>query len=109
MDIAVVGVGASVVLNEAQDTILSARIALGAVAPTPLFAQEASELLAGQKITDELLAKAAKAARDIINPITDMRGTIDYRRHITGVLTERVLKAAISRARGEELHYRPGH
>lgn len=108
MDIAVVGVGASVVLNDAKDTILSARIALGAVAPTPLFAKNASELLAGQKITEELLTKAANAAREIIQPITDMRGTIDYRRHITGVLTERVLKAAIARARGEELHYTPG-
>lgn len=108
MDIAVVGVGASVVLNEAKDTILSARIALGAVAPTPLFAKQASELVTGQKISDDLLAKAALAARDIINPITDMRGTIEYRRHITGVLTERVLKAAIARAKGEEFHYLPG-
>lgn len=108
MDIAVVGVGASVVLNDAKNTILSARIALGAVAPTPLFAKKASELVAGQKISDDLLAKAANATRDIINPITDMRGTIEYRRHITGVLTERVLKAAIARAKGEEIHYLPG-
>jgi xanthine dehydrogenase FAD-binding subunit len=108
MDIAVVGVGAAVELNEAGDTIRSARIALGAVAPTPLFAKQASELLAGQKITEELLTNAANAAKEIVNPITDMRGTIEYRRHITGVLTERVLKAAIARARGEQLDYRPG-
>jgi carbon-monoxide dehydrogenase medium subunit len=108
MDIAVVGVGASVELNDAKDTILSARIALGAVAPTPLFAKKASELLAGQKISDDLIAKAANAAKEIINPITDMRGTVEYRQHITGVLTERVLKAAIARARGEEIHYLPG-
>ena len=108
MDIAVVGVGAAVQLNEAKDTILSARIALGAIAPTPLFAKQASELLAGQKITEELLAKAGDACREIVNPITDMRGTIEYRRQITGVLTERVLKAAIARARGEKIDYKPG-
>jgi carbon-monoxide dehydrogenase medium subunit len=108
MDIAVVGVGVSVELNAAGDRIVSARIALGAVAPTPLFAKKATELLAGQRISDEIITKAANAAREIINPITDMRGTIEYRRHVTGVLTERVLKAAIARARGEEIHYQPG-
>ncbi len=108
MDIAVVGVGAWVELDAAGETILAARIALGAVAPTPLFAQKAGELLAGQKISDELLAKAAQAARELVNPITDMRGTKEYRQHVTGVLTERVLKAAIARAHGEEFHYQPG-
>lgn len=108
MDIAVVGVGACVELNDAKDTIVSARIGLGAVAPTPLYAKKASEMLAGQKISDELLTKAADAAREIINPITDMRGTVEYRRHVTGVLTERVLKAAIARARGDLVEYRPG-
>ncbi len=108
MDIAVVGVGASVELNAAGNSIVAAHIGLGAVAPTPLFAKKASELLAGQKVSDELITKAANAAKEIINPITDMRGTIEYRRHVTGVLTERVLKAAIARARGEDLHYQPG-
>lgn len=108
MDIAVVGVGAAVELNESKDTIVSARIALGAVAPTPLLAKKTSDLLAGQKISEELIAKAAAAAREIVNPITDMRGTIEYRRHVAGVLTERVLQAAITRARGESIHYKPG-
>ena len=52
MDIAVVGAGASVTLDDAKQTIVSARIALGAVAPTPLFAEEASALLAGRHVTD---------------------------------------------------------
>jgi carbon-monoxide dehydrogenase medium subunit len=108
MDIAVVGVAAAVELDAAKETIVSARIALGAVAPTPLFAKKAGDLLTGQKVSDELLAKAGQAARELVNPITDMRGTKEYRQHVTGVLTERVLKAAIARARGEDIHYRPG-
>lgn len=109
MDIAVVGVGAAVELDEAGEKIVSARIALGAVAPTPLFAKEASDLLVGQTITEDLLTQAAHAARDIINPITDMRGTVEYRKHVTAVLTERVLKAAIARAQGKTIDYKPGH
>jgi carbon-monoxide dehydrogenase medium subunit len=108
MDIAVVGVGASVELDEKGEKFISARIALGAVAATPLFAKEASDLLAGQPIADETIKQAAEAARSIVTPLTDMRGTIDYRKHVTGVLTERVLKAAIARARGEDIHYVPG-
>lgn len=108
MDIAVVGVGASVVLDAACENFVSARIALGAVGPTPLFAEAAGEALAGQPVNDESLAKAAAAAQEIATPITDMRGTAEYRTHLVGVLTERVVKAAVTRARGEELVHRPG-
>ncbi|MEX0700991.1 MAG: xanthine dehydrogenase family protein subunit M [Planctomycetales bacterium] len=109
MDIAVVGVGASVALDESGRNFVSARIALGAVAPTPLFAEAASAALAGRPVSDESIARAAEAAREIVRPVDDMRGTIDYRRHVAGVLVERVVKAAVARARGEEIEYRPGH
>ncbi len=109
MDIAVVGVGASVVLNEAKDKFISARIALGAVAPTPLFAKAAGDSLAGQPINDATIAKAAAAARAIAVPIDDMRGTKEFRLHITAVLVERVLKAAAARARGEHVDCKVGH
>ncbi|QDU39970.1 Carbon monoxide dehydrogenase medium chain [Maioricimonas rarisocia] len=102
MDIAVVGVGAAVTLEEDGQTIRSARIGLGAVAPKPLIADEASQLLAGKSATDESLAEAAQAARSIVTPIDDMRGTVEFRTHVTGVLVERVLRQAIARARGEE-------
>lgn len=99
MDIAVVGVGASVVLDDSGENIVSARIGLGAVAATPLFAEEASAMLAGRPANAETLQQAAQATRDLIRPIDDMRGTIEFRKHVTGVLTERVLEYAISRAR----------
>lgn len=109
MDIAVVGVGASVTLDEDGTSFASARIAIGAVAPTPLLAEAAGEALIGKPVNDETIAKAAEAAKEIVSPITDMRGTVDYRIHVTGVLVQRVLQTAVARARGETVAYRPGH
>lgn len=99
MDIAVVGVGASVVLDEAGGKFVSARIGLGAVGPTPYFATEASQSLAGQPVNAATIEKAAAATRAIARPIDDMRGTKEFRMHVTGVLTRRVLEQAIARAR----------
>lgn len=99
MDIAVVGVGAAVELDESGENFVAARIALAAVGPTPVFAEEAGNLLAGQPVSDESIQKAAAAARAIATPIDDMRGTREFRLHLTGVLTERVLKTAVQRAR----------
>ena len=99
MDIAVVGVGASVVLDGKGETFVSARIALGAVGPTPLFAKDASTLLAGKSVSEETIGKAADAAKAIATPIDDMRGTKEFRLHITGVLTRRVIEEAVKRAR----------
>ena len=109
MDIAVVGVAASVVLDAERKHFVSARIALGAVAPTPLLAEQAGALLAGQPIDDANILRAADAAKAIISPISDMRGTREYRTHLTGVLTQRVLMAAVTRARGEALNWKTGH
>ena len=99
MDIAVVGVGASVVLDNAKMLFVSARIALAAVAPTPLLAEEAGALLAGQEISDEAINAAAESAQAIARPISDMRGTTEQRRHLVGVLTRRALNGAIQRAK----------
>ena len=102
MDIAVVGAGASVVLSDDKSTIQSARVSLGAVAPTPLFVQEAGDALAGQPVSEETLAKAAELAKAAARPINDMRGTIAQRTHLSGVLTQRTLRIAIDRARGTQ-------
>lgn len=99
MDIAVVGVAASVVLDKSGKQFVSARISLGAVGPTPLFAEEAGRLLAGKPVDDRSIAAAAQAAQAIATPIDDMRGTVEFRKHVTKVLTERVLREAVERAR----------
>ncbi len=101
MDIAVVGVGAAVELEQDLKTIKSARIALAAVAPTPLLASEAGDLLAGREAGEESYEAAASAAQGAVSPITDMRGTKEFRIHLTGVLTKRALRGAVARARGE--------
>jgi len=99
MDIAVVGAGASVVLTPDKSAIVSARIAVGAVAPTPLFVRVAGDALSGQPLSDATIQKAAEIAEAAARPITDMRGTAEYRKHLTGVLTRRALNGAIQRAK----------
>jgi len=101
MDIAVAGSGVNVTLE--NGTFKTARIALASVAPTPLFVREAGEALTGQPVNDESIAKAAALAKAAASPITDMRGTIEYRKHLCEVLTRRALNDAVKRARGEQV------
>jgi len=101
MDIAVAGVGSLVVLDASGQNFVSARISLASVAPTPVFAQEAGDSLAGKPVSDEAIEEAAMKAMAASTPISDMRGTIRQRNHLVGVLTRRTLNNAIKRARGE--------
>jgi CO/xanthine dehydrogenase FAD-binding subunit len=98
MDIAVVGVGAAVSVDDGR--FRSARIALAAVAPVPLFVPAAGAALVGQPVGEEAIARAAEAAAAASHPIDDMRGSAQYRRHLVGVLTRRALQAAVRRAEG---------
>ncbi|MFZ2627678.1 MAG: FAD binding domain-containing protein [Rugosibacter sp.] len=100
MDIAVVNVAAAVVLDEAGDRFVAARIALGSVAPTPLFVLAAGDALAGKPVTEESIAAAAQIAMEAAKPIDDMRGTIRQRKHLTRVLTARAIRDAVQRAKG---------
>jgi carbon-monoxide dehydrogenase medium subunit len=100
MDIAVVGAGAAVTLDPAKQRILSARIALGAVAPTPLFVEEAGAYLAGKEIRQETIRRAAEIAQSAARPISDLRGTAEHRKQLCAVLTRRALETAIERAKG---------
>ncbi len=97
MDIAVAGAGVAVRVEDG--TFQSARIALAAVAPTPLFVSEAGNWLAGKPVNAESITEAAGMARSAAKPITDMRGTAEYRRHLCGVLVRRALEAAVERAK----------
>jgi CO/xanthine dehydrogenase FAD-binding subunit len=99
MDIAVVGVGAAVTVDGGKFTAV--RIGLGAVAATPLLAKAAGDSLVGKPVNDESIAAAAALAQQIATPITDMRGTAEYRKHLVGVLTRRVVKEAATRAQAK--------
>lgn len=102
MDIAVVGCGAWLQLDATGRSIQAARIALGAVAPTPLFAADASNWLAGKPATEETFVQAGEMARQVARPISDMRGPAEYRIHLVGVLVKRSLAKAAERARSEK-------
>jgi carbon-monoxide dehydrogenase medium subunit len=99
MDIAVVGAGVSVQLDTAKSKCVAARIALAAVAPTPLLVADAGAALVGTSLDDAAIAKAASLAQAAAKPISDMRGDADYRRHLVGVLVKRALAIAIDRAK----------
>ena len=97
MDIAVAGAGVSVVMDNGN--IQSARVSLASVAPTPLLVKEAGAALAGKAPTDDNIRVASDLARSAARPITDMRGTIEYRKQLCEVLTRRALHTAIERAK----------
>jgi carbon-monoxide dehydrogenase medium subunit len=99
MDIAVVGAGVSVTLD-ANGVCTHARVALGAVAPTAIPVPTAVAALLGSRGDDTALARAAAASSAAATPISDKRGTVEYRRKISGVLTRRAAAAAFERARG---------
>jgi carbon-monoxide dehydrogenase medium subunit len=98
MDIAVVGAGVSLTLGE--DGLCShARVALGAVAATPLLVPEAAEALIGTSVDEDALARLAEAASAACRPIDDKRGTKVYRIKVAGVMARRAAEIALDRAR----------
>ncbi len=95
MDIAVVGVACMVALSAGDSTIAEARIALASVAPTPVRANAAEAVLAGKRPTDALLVEASEAAVRAASPISDVRGSAEYRRELVKVLTRRALRRCL--------------
>ena len=75
----------------------NARVAIGAVAPTAILVPSAAEALIGTKLDDDALHAAAAASSQAANPISDRRGTVEFRRHVVGVLTKRAAKIAANR------------
>lgn len=99
MDIAVVGVGAAVEVTDGK--LHAVRVALASVAPTPVFVTEAGHALEGKAANAESIQLAANLAKAAAKPISDMRGTAEYRRHLCEVLTRRALQTALDRALGQ--------
>lgn len=100
MDIAVASAGVRVSVD-GSGTIISARVGIGAVAPTALLVPAAGDALVGTTGDDAAMAALAEACSAAANPISDKRGTADYRRRIVGVLARRAAARALARARGE--------
>jgi len=97
MDIAVVGAGVALTIGD-DGKIADARLALGAVAPTARLVPEASEILVGNTLDDDVLSALADAASAACQPIDDKRGTIKFRTQVAGVMACRAAKIAWMRA-----------
>ncbi len=95
--IAVAGVAAGLLLN-GDDTVREARIVLGSVAPIPKLAESAAAALVGEVPSPDAFEQAASLAREAAEPISDVRGSADYRRELVGILTRRALATAYRRA-----------
>jgi len=99
MDIAVVGVAVNLTLDS-KGICKSARVALGAVAPTPILDQRAANTLIGTKVDDIALEVLAATVKASCSPIDDKRGTIEFRKEVVGVLAKRT--ALIAKKRAED-------
>ena len=96
MDIAVAGAGVSITVDESA-TCTAARVAIGAVAPTALLVEAASDALVGSELEQSAIDAAVVAARAAAKPISDKRGTAEYRTHVVGVLVSRAIANAQAR------------
>lgn len=100
MDIAVVSAGVNLTLDQ-RGVITSARVALGAVAPTVLLLEKAADILIGSTLDESTLERLGKVSSEACRPIDDKRGTIEFRKKVAGVLARRVAAIAYSRAGGK--------
>jgi carbon-monoxide dehydrogenase medium subunit len=100
MDIAVCSAGVCLELG-ARGVVKSARIAIGAVAPTVVLVPKAARAIVGTKLDDKALEKLAKEVEKVCDPIDDKRGTIEFRTEVAGVLAKRAAKIAYERAGGK--------
>lgn len=96
MDLAVVGAGIVLWLSADGSTCTDIRIALAAVAPVPIRAFKAEALIRGQKLDNALIEETARVAAEETKPITDLRGSVEYRKEMVKVLTGRGIRQGIA-------------
>jgi len=100
-DFAVASVGVQVHMNGTECRQVA--ISLGALGPTAIRAAHAEQALQGRHASDDLLADAERLVREAAQPFADTRGSVEYKRHLAGVLFRRALTAAVDRANGREV------
>jgi carbon-monoxide dehydrogenase medium subunit len=98
MDCSIIAAAARISLADDGQTVVEARVALGAAAPNPFRAKQAEALLVSNKLSPYLLHETAIAARDAARPISDVRASADYRRMLVETLVERAIVHAAERA-----------
>ena len=103
MDIAMVSVAVLITADAGNSSLQDVRIALGAVAPTPIRATKTEALLRGKSLTAALVKEAATLAASESSPITDQRSSAEYRGWIVEALTRRGLEQSWKAASGKEV------
>ncbi len=98
MDIAVVGAGVSLTLDD-SGTCTDARVSLGAVAARALVVDDAAKAIIGTKVDDAAIEALGAACSAAATPITDKRGTVEFRTKVSGVMARRAAAIALERAR----------
>jgi carbon-monoxide dehydrogenase medium subunit len=99
IDLAAVGVAVMIILDSTNEVCKDVRIALGAVAPTPIRARRAEDFLRGKALKDNLIEQASQIAAEEARPITDVRSSAEYRKEMVRVLTRRAGKQAWEKAK----------
>ena len=92
IDLAIVGVAVVVVMDPGDGVCQDIRVVLGAVAPTPMRARSAEEVIKGKRIDKSLIEKSAEAASADASPISDVRASAEYRREMVKVFTRGALR-----------------
>lgn len=95
-DYATVSAAAVVTLDRAKRVFTDVRIVLGSVGTTAIRAREAEEVLRGQPVKAEALREAAEKAKQVVDPVSDFRGSAAYKREMAGVFVRRALEAALN-------------
>lgn len=98
LEIAIVGVAALLTLEKNSRRCKEARIALASVAPVPLLCKKAAEVMIGKNVKEDIIDKVARVAQTETQPISDVRGSAQYRTEMSYVLTKRALQAALEQA-----------
>ncbi len=95
-DISIVCTGIRIGLD-ANGTVNKARVALGAVAPTPIRVKAVEDLLVGQKLTDDVVEQAARLAEKSVKPISDQRASAEYRKEMVYVNVRNMIREAAAK------------
>ncbi len=106
MEIAIVGIGVAVHLNGSDQLVSECRIAMGSVAPTPIRARPAEDVINNKEVTNVLIDEVAEVAAEAARPISDVRGSAEYRLDMIRVLCRRAVQAALERARNQKVEGR---
>jgi len=96
--IKIVSTSVAITVEPGSDVCKEAKIIMSAVAPIPLVARKAAEMLQGKKLTDDLIAEAAKVAASETDPISDLHASAEYRKELVRVIVKRAIKKALEKA-----------